>query len=82
MMWTQDKSKTQERSAELKKIQAKYNKIVTIIKSCTNMYHIESCFRIINNFEHYCKCKELPQPTHITRLRSYTELKKRSIWLT
>lgn len=82
MMWTQEKSKTQERLAELKKIQAKHNKIVTIIKSCTNINHIESCYRIISNFEHYCRCKGLPQPTHIARLRSYTKLKKRSIWLT
>jgi hypothetical protein len=82
MMWTQDKLKKQERLVELKNIHIKYNKIVNIIKSCTDMNHIDCCYRIIDNFEYYCKCKKLPQSVYISHLRSYAKLKKRSIWLT
>ena len=82
MMWTQDKLKKQERLVELKNIRTKHDKIIRIIKSCTDINHIDCCFRIISNFEHYCKCKKLPQPVYIAHLRSYAKLKKRSIWLT
>lgn len=81
-MWILGKSKKQERLAELKKIQVKYNKIIAIIRSCTNIHHMDCCITIINNFEHYCQCKGLPHPTCVIHLRSYAKLKRRSIWLT
>lgn len=82
MMWTQEKSKITEHLVELKKIYAKYNKIVSIIKSCTNMNHIECCYKIVGNFEQYCDFKRLPQPKLNNRLRNYIKLKKISIRLT
>lgn len=82
MMLTLERSKTPELLDEYKKIRLKYNKILSIIKSCTTIYHIECCYKIINNFEHYCNCTGLPQPTLISRLRVYIKLKRRSIRLT
>lgn len=83
MMWTQEKSKTPERLAELKQIHIKYNKILSIIVSCTSMAHIECCYIIIDNFEHYCKSKKVVHTsTIVANLKNYLRLKKRNIWPT
>jgi hypothetical protein len=81
MIWTPEKSRKQERSEELRKICIKYNKILSIIKSCTDIHHINVCYRIINNFEQYCNFKKLPQQKLYFYLKNYLKIKKINIRL-
>jgi hypothetical protein len=85
MMWTQGKSKTLEHSDEFKKIRIKYNKILSIIKSCTTGHHIDCCSRIIRNFEIDCIKSRIHRDVYmilVKNLKEYTKLKLRSIRIT
>jgi hypothetical protein len=69
MMWIRGRRK-KENSAVYEEAYRKYKKILDIIRSCTSMAHIESCERIVSNFNYWCYQVELPYNVHTTLIRS------------
>lgn len=77
-MWTPDKLKKHENTADYKRANEYYYKIGNIIKSCTTVPHILTCRRIIYNYQNYCLYLEInPQlvNTLIQNLKFYLKYK-------
>lgn len=81
-MWILGRLKKKELLVDSKIIYAKYNKILLIIKSCTTLDHIESCRKIISNYEKWCTNINLEYRTYkmlINFLNKTLEIKFKSL---
>lgn len=74
-MWTRLKLKRD--SIEFEELYFKYEKVILIINSCKNIDQLESCKKIISNFEAWCHNKGLSQETY-TILVMFLEEKLRN----
>ena len=63
-MWTRGKLKND--SKEFEELYFKYEKITLIINSCKNIGQVESCKKIISNFEVWCHNTGMSRESYMT----------------
>jgi hypothetical protein len=54
-MWILGKLKKRELLVDSRIIYSRYNKILITVNSCTTMDHINTCKRIISNYDKWCR---------------------------
>ena len=69
MTWTRARQK-KEHSVVYDQAYKKYQKILKIVQSCTTYKHIQTCERIIEQFENWCKISDVPESVCVSFLKS------------